>query len=158
MPGGRQIVAGGTEPGKGFRLYLVDVGSKAARPLLGSGLGSFVPSPDGSRVAAWSLGGIKIYPVGGGEPSAARGTILEEIPIQWRADGRALYLARFNQVSRVIDEVDLATGRRQRWKEVFLADNAGSTTLTLLMTPDGKAYAYDVRSALSALYLVEGLR
>jgi hypothetical protein len=30
--------------------------------------------------------------------------------------------------------------------------------LRLLMTPDGQAYAYDARSSLSTLYLVEGLR
>ncbi|HEY4593329.1 MAG TPA: protein kinase, partial [Thermoanaerobaculia bacterium] len=97
MPGGRELLIVGTEPGKGLRLYLMPVGAKAARPFARPGVNSVVPSPDGSRVAVSSLDGLKIYPAGGGEPSAVPGFRLGEEPIQWRADGRALYLARFNE-------------------------------------------------------------
>jgi len=57
-----------------------------------------------------------------------------------------------------IDEVDLATGRHRRLQELRVADPAGSVLWNLVMTPDGKEYAYDARSSRSALYLVQGLR
>jgi hypothetical protein len=161
MPDGKQLLISGTEPGKGERLYLMAVGAKEARPLTRPGvMGPFVPSPDGSRVALRSFDGVEIYPVGGGAPSTIPGGAgVEDAPIQWRADGRALYLARYNEEgNRVIDEVDLATGQRRRWKELRAADAPISVIYGLLMTPDGQAYAYDARSFLSSLYLVAGLR
>ena len=158
LPGGRQLLIGGTEPGKGFRFYLMDVGAKEARPFLPPGPLVAVPSPDGSRVATADREGVRIYPLGGGEPRTIPSEFPER-PIQWRADGQALYLGRWTEGKRLgIDEIDLATGQRRRFKELRLADSVGSSIRTVLMTPGGEAYAYDARTFLSALYLVEGLR
>jgi hypothetical protein len=160
LPGGRKLLVGGTLPGKGFQLSVLEIGSDRARPFAWSGSEQFVPSPDGSRVAVWTFDGVKVQPIEGGAPQAMpAGVTLDELPIQWREDGRALYLAKFNAVGRWIDEVDLATGRRRHWKELrAVGPSPSSAILNLLMTPDGQAYAYDVRSILSTLYLVEGLR
>jgi Tol biopolymer transport system component len=162
MPDGRQLLVLGIEPGKGPRIYLMKVGAQEGRPLTPPGFVDYVPSPDGSRVAVKSLdGSIKIYPTGDGAPSTVPGAGIKEVPIQWRADGRALYLARLNFEDtnvRVIDEVDLATGKRRHWKDLRAAGGPNSVINNLVMTPDGQAYAYDARSALSTLYLVEGLR
>jgi Tol biopolymer transport system component len=153
-PGGKELLVVGTEPGKSSRLYTMDVGGKEARPFTRSGAWLFVPSPDGTRVASWSYKGTDIYSIEGGEPRAVPGVAPVELPIQWRADGRAIYMGRFVGRHYRIDEVDLATGKRRLWKELDRAD----PIRTVKMTPDGKAYAYDVRSAPSTLYLVSGLR
>ena len=139
----------------------MDVGAKKARPLTRPGVPLSVPSPDGSRVATWEDDGIKIYPIGGGKPRTIPGADPLEWPLQWRADGRALYLGRESRGGRCrIDEVDLATGRRGRWKELRMMDPAGSISIIgyARMTPNGEAYAYSTGNMLSALYLVEGLR
>lgn len=162
-PGGKQLLVGGTEPGKGGRLYILDVGAKEAHPFTRPGLSVFVPSPDGSRVASWSYAGTAIYPIDGGEPRAVPDVNRQDWPIQWRADGRTLYLGRFSQhLSKIvyrIDEVDPTTGKRLRWKDLVLSDPINSGVVrTFRMTLDGEAYAYDLRSAPSTLYLVKGLR
>jgi hypothetical protein len=121
----------------------------------------FAPSPDGSRFATWSnADGVKIYPLAGGEPHRHPGvSLMGERPIQWRADGRALYLGRRTRDGHyLIDEVDLATGRRVRWKELRVADPAGAGIGYMKMTPNGQAYAYNSWNLLSTLYLAEKLR
>jgi dipeptidyl aminopeptidase/acylaminoacyl peptidase len=158
LPGGKQLLVSLAD-----RLHVMDIGAKEARPLTrpGAAVAGFVPSPDGSWVAAAEIDGINIYPIGGGEPRLVPGVpILEQAPVQWRADGRALYIAQLIDSGRAarIDEVDIATGRRRRSQELRVADPTGSVLWSLVMTPDGKEYAYDARSSRSALYLVKGLR
>jgi hypothetical protein len=156
LPGGHQLLVL-----LGDRVYVMDIGAKEVRPMTRPGIESFVPSSDGSKVATWGIGGIKIYPIDGGEPRPVPGIPprLAEYPLQWRADGRALYTYRLIGANRCrIDEVDLASGRRRLARELRVADPAGSVIWNVLMTPDGKQYAYDTRNALSALYLVEGLQ
>lgn len=159
LAGGRQILIAGVEPGQGSRLYLLDAGTGRTRPLTRPGTAFGVPSPDGSRFAAWSAGGVITSPIGREEPRPVPGVrSMAEGAVQWRADGRALYIGRLTEVSRFrIDEVDLATGRRTRWKDLR-SGSPDALIWTVMMTPDGQAYAYDTRVALATLYLVEGLR
>jgi len=162
LAGGKQLLVNGTEPGKGLRVYALDIGAKTARPVTSSEAAALVyaTSPDGSRFATWSyVDGVKIYPLAGGEPRSIPGVRFEEWPIQWRADGRVLYMGRASRGGRyLIDEVDLATGRRTRWKELRVADPAGAEIGYVRMTPNGEAYAYNSWNMLSTLYLVKGLR
>jgi len=158
LPGTRQILFFGYEPATGFRLYVRDVDGKDARPVARPGSQIFAASPDGSRIAAWDSTGVRIYPLGGGEPHAVPHSQDGRI-VQWRADGRALYIERgFNLQGGWIDEIDIATGRRAPWKELRLADPAGAMRTTTWITPDGRAYAYTATRTLSTLYLAEGLR
>ncbi|HEX5719977.1 MAG TPA: protein kinase [Thermoanaerobaculia bacterium] len=157
LAGGKQLLVLGTQPGQTDRLYLMDVGAKTARPVTPAGVRFSVSSPDGSRIAVLGVDGLKLYPIGGGEPHTPPVVLLrKEHPILWRADGRALYMGRMAPGGYWIDEVDLATGRRVRWKELRLADPAGFEFL--LMARGGTAYAYETSSFLSTLYLAEGLR
>jgi len=163
LPGGEQLLVDGIEPGKGVRVYVMDIGAKTARPVTPAEAAArlFAQSPDGSRVATWSDGdGMKIYSLAGGEPRSIPGVLpVGEWPIQWRADGRALYLGRRSRGGRyLIDEVDLATGRRVRWKELRVAEPAGAGIYFVRMTLNGEAYAYNLYNTLSTLYLVQGLR
>ena len=156
-PNSKQLLISGTEPGNGLRLYTLDIGAKKARPFTRVGIWTFVPSPDGSKVVSWSYKSTEVYSIGGGEPRAVPGVGQYELPIQWRADGRALYMGRyFNDIYR-IDEVDLATGRHRPWEELTF-NSPGSAIGAVRITPDGEAYAYDLKSSLSTLYLVKGLR
>ncbi len=162
LPGGKQLLINGPEPRKGRQVYVMDIGAKTARPLTPAEAAARVSatSPDGSRFATWSrTDGVKIYSLTGGKPSGIPGVPpMGEEPIQWRADGRSLYLGRrVRDGSYSIDEVDLATGRRARWKELRVPD-ASAEVGFVRMTPDGKAYAYSSWTGLSTLYLVKGLR
>jgi len=158
---GRQILLDGAEPGKGEGLYILDIGAKEVRPLIREeGIRFYLPSPDGSRVAVWGRGGLKLHPIGGGEPSTVPTTELAgDYPIRWRADGRAVYIGRRGDGGRYwIDVVELATGKRSPWKELRPADPVTAVIRFPVVTPDGEAYAYSVSDSQSTLYLVEGLR
>jgi hypothetical protein len=55
--------------------------------------------------------------------------------------------------------MDLASGRREAWKELKSGDPAGlSPSAAIQITPDGQYYAYTYRRFLDELLLVEGLR
>jgi len=83
-----------------------------------------------------------------------------EQPAGWSADGRSLYVYRPDtETPTKVYLVDVATGQRKLWKEIMPADPAGTYGISgLVVTPDGKSYAYDLWRILSDLYIVEGLR
>ena len=62
-----------------------------------------------------------------------------------------------------IYKLDLATGRKELWREIAIPDPAGIMIVgpefpTLLLTPDGSSYVYSYLRVLSDLYLVNGLK
>ena len=58
-----------------------------------------------------------------------------------------------------IDRLDLATGRREPWKEILPADATGVVRVSsVFLAPDGSFYVYAYSRVLSNLYLVEGLK
>jgi hypothetical protein len=55
--------------------------------------------------------------------------------------------------------VDIATGRRDLWKEIAPADLAGVQSIPVIrFSADEKSYAYSVGRILSDLYVVDGLK
>jgi hypothetical protein len=95
--------------------------------------------------------------VDGGEPAPIAGIEDNEYPVQWTEDGM-LYV-RKGGVPAKISRIEVATGQRTAWKEMAPADPAGVwSMLRVLLTRDGKSYAYGFSRSLSELYLVEGLK
>ena len=55
--------------------------------------------------------------------------------------------------------LDVATGRKELWRELVPADAAGVTQIgTVLPTADGKSCVYSYFRQLSDLFLVRGLK
>ena len=68
-------------------------------------------------------------------------------------------LARTRVLPARITRVDLATGRREAWKELVPPDPAGAQSIpSIRFSADGKSYAYSVSRVLSDLYVVDGLK
>ena len=58
-----------------------------------------------------------------------------------------------------IDTIDLRSGRRQPFKEITPPDvRAFGGIEYVVVTPGGKAYAYQYGQYLCILYVIEGLR
>ncbi len=54
---------------------------------------------------------------------------------------------------------DVASGRKELWRELAPADRAGLNTIArAVVTPDGQTYAYSYLRVLSYLQLVDGMR
>jgi tRNA A-37 threonylcarbamoyl transferase component Bud32/Tol biopolymer transport system component len=156
LPGGNRLLVTATEPGHGNRLYVQDLESARPRAITPDGYTALqnTVSPDG-RIAAAQGPGRKIYlcPTAGGAPQPLPGSVADEQPLGWTADGRSLYVAKVAMPARV-EIFDIATGKRTLWKELVPPDPAGILAIgPILITPDGKSYVYSYRRTLEDLYL-----
>ena len=123
---------------------------------VGAGYVGHVISPDGRSVTG-AGSGFSIFPVKGGPPAPIAGLAEGEEPAQWSADGRFLYVYRPNEVPARVFRLELSTGHREPWKELQPDDLAGvNVIVNVLLTPDGRSYAYSSGQVLSDLYLAKG--
>ena len=162
FPDGRRILIMGSEPGRGLRLYVQDAAGGKPRAITPEGVSFFTQgiTPDGKSVAARSPEQrILLYPIEPAEPQSILGISPDDVPIQWTADGRSLYVLAPGGLPARISSVDVSSGRRTPWKELTPPDPAGVLTIgPVFLTPDGKSYVYSYRRTLEDLYLAEGLR
>jgi Tol biopolymer transport system component len=160
-PDGKQIVFSANEPEHGIRIYVRDFAGGKPRPVSPEGYSMFrrTVSPDGRFVVATGPDQkIYLYPLAGGEPTPIPGSAPGDIPTRWTADGRAVFVYRRDQMPTKVIRLDIATGRRELWKELVPADSAGVTEVaSVIPTSDGRSYVYSYIRQLSDLYLVEGV-
>ncbi|HEV2844175.1 MAG TPA: hypothetical protein VG477_04950, partial [Thermoanaerobaculia bacterium] len=163
FPDGRRLAVAGHETGRPNRCYMLDMANGALRPITPEGIscamlksavspdGKLVLGRDDSRSAA-------LYPVGGGPP--------RKIPLQpadrflgWDITGQGLFTTQGRAgFGWPIYRLDVATGRRELWKEIEPTDRTGNPQLLRIhLTPDGRTYVYSTERTISKLYLVEGL-
>jgi eukaryotic-like serine/threonine-protein kinase len=162
FPDGKRLLFSGDEPGKGVRLYLQDLNGGSPKAITSEGVnGSLVAvSPDGKQVAMVGPDQIPaLLTVDSGEIHPIPGLAAGEAPIAWSDDGRSLYVYRLGEVPATVNRLDLATGRKQLWKQLVPPDVSGVTDISsVLITPDGKNYVYEYGRTLSDLYLVNDLK
>ncbi len=164
MPDGKSILFAASEAGHAPRLYVREVEGGRARAITPEGIRSYFNgnalSPDGKLVTAIDpQGRAVLYPVAGGEPRPIPGIAAGELPVRWSGATSLFVVSRPGELPATISRLDLATGRRELWKQLTPLDPAGVFSIDpVLITPDGKAYVYSYRRMLSELYLVEGLR
>jgi Tol biopolymer transport system component len=162
LPDGKHILFTANEAGHGARVYVQDLAGGRPRALTPEGYRSFrwTISPDGKFFAASGPDRrIYLYPLQGGEPTALAGLSGLDIPIRWSADRRSLYVYQRGELPARVYQVDVATGRKQLWRELMPADSAGVTDIVVVCpTPDGSSYVYSYARILSNLYVVEGLK
>ncbi len=161
FPDGQKIVLAGNEPGARTRLYVQDFSSGPPRAITEEAVtvafGSMAVSPDGAVIAAVAADQtVKLFPADGGTPRVVPGVAPGEVPVQWTADGRRLYVFRLGELPSPVTLVDVATGARTPWRILIPADASGVLAVTRVrITPDGSAYAYTFSRILSDLYLAE---
>jgi serine/threonine protein kinase len=164
FPDGKRILVAGSDRGHSTRLYVRDLDGGKLQPLTPENIevsvGHDILSPDGKWIAISEAGqNARLYPVDGGEPRPISGVAEGDVPIQWTADGRSLYVRRWDEMPARVFRLDLGTGRRELWKQIMPADRTGVIDIRgILPTPDGRAYAYSYLRILSELYVVEGLK
>ena len=162
LPDGKHFIFSGNEPNHGVRLYLQAVSGGTPKPISPEGISAtaFAVSPDGTTVTA--IGSDQkgyMFPIAGGDPKPINGLMAGEEPITWETDGKTLFVYRPGEVPASVYRLNVITGQRALWKKLVPADPAGVETLgPVLITPDGKNYAYGYHRNLADLYLVEGLR
>ncbi|MFY9531401.1 MAG: protein kinase [Candidatus Acidiferrales bacterium] len=162
FPDGKRILFSGDEVGHGVRLYVQDLAGGEPRPITPEGVSSsfFAISPDGKLVSAVGPDGKGyLYPAEGGDTRSIPGLEAGDALISWTADGRSLFIYHLGEVPARIYLMELATGRKQFWKQLMPPDVSGVTDISaILITPDGKSYVYEYGRTLSDLYLVNDVK
>src|SRR5439155_477250 len=159
LPDGR-VAFGGSESGHGLRVHVLDLAGGKPHPFTEEGItDGAAASPDGRHLALCGRNEVvKIYPVDGGPPRPVAGAEPGEVPIQWSADGRALYLTRRGELPEHIERLDLATGKKEIWKELLPADRAGLIRIsTGAVSLPSRTEDVVRRGALGAVFIVLAL-
>jgi serine/threonine protein kinase/dipeptidyl aminopeptidase/acylaminoacyl peptidase len=160
LPDSKSIVYSFAEAGHAPRTYLLDIDGGAPRALTPEGTSGGLISPDGKFLLA--IDGKRerwLYPIAGGEPQKINVVPAPNERIMGFFDGGKSLLLRTRTIPVQVTRVDIATGRREPWKEIVPADPAGVQSIpSLRFSADGKAYAYSTGRILSDLYVVDGLK
>ena len=120
-------------------------------------------SPDGREIVGGGTSGLMIYPADGeGRPRPIKGIVENDFPLQWSSDGKTLFVRGPGDYPMTLYRLDLATGRRERWKELAPRDPTGFLFFGpalvgtgVSVTPDGRSYAYTYVTDLSRLVLTD---
>ena len=120
----------------------------------------FADSPDGGFVAAIGPNHkAALFPIAGGKPRDLPTVAAAEYPLRFTADGRSLFVWKRGDVPAPVTRIDVATGKRELWKNLMPVDPAGVERISnVVVAPEGGAYAYAYARVLSDLFMVEGLR
>ena len=158
LPQGDQIVASVDQKKGAPALAVVSLSGVPPRVITpaGSVRRSWAVAPDGRAVAVtFRTAEARIYPLDGGEPRPIPGLRREDLVRGWIETG---LLVTDGETSDTYFIVDLDSGRRERWRQTLPTDAAGIMEKgNLVVTPDGRFYAYWWHRALSDLYLVSGV-
>ncbi len=162
LPDGKTILLTANEPGHATRIYVRPLDGGKARAVSPEGYRALRRgvSPDGKSAAA--IGPDQrfyLYPVAGGEPTPIPGITGQDRVEGWSADGKSIFVHRRGELPARIYWLDVATGKKQLWKEAMPLETAGLGDVGgVIETPDGRSYVYGTGWTLSDLYLVGGLK
>ena len=161
---GKRLVFVGSEAGHDRRTWIQDVDGGKARPVTPEGVVGTALSPDGRLVAARGADQkVALYPVDGGPARPVNGFEPNDLPLAWSSDQKSIYVgsgsASLQTLTARVYRVEIATGRREIWKEFSLPDPTGVSGISArAITPDGKNFVFSFGQRFSDLYLVEGLK
>jgi WD40 repeat protein len=160
LPDGRTIVFSGAEPDRGSRLWVQGLDAAKPRPISPEGYRMNVSSPDGKLVAVSGPDRrFYLYPIGGGEPTPFPGSCPATSWAAGRTTAGRCSCAGAARLPLRVWKLDLATGRKELWKELLPRDPAGVSTIApVLITPDEKSYVYSYTRSLGELFVVDGLK
>jgi serine/threonine protein kinase len=161
LPDGKRVLFVGHEPGRPSRVFVQDLAGGAARPVTPEGVVARLLSEDGKSLVTQTPEGLALTPLEGGPSRSIPGVAPGDRPLRFTADGRSLFLRTdaLRDLPARVFRLDVATGRREIWKELMPGDPAGITLLAPSdISEDGKTVLFIYGRSLADLYLAEGLK
>ena len=159
LPDAKRIWFSGAEAGRPMRTYVQEISGGSPRPVTPEGVFAVGVSPDGKfMVAPDPDGRLALFPVDGGAAHAVPGLDPGQLFVQWGEDGKSLYV-RDDGLPTSVYKVDTSTGKKTLLFQLMPADPSGVVNVnTVVLSRDGKAYAYNYTRVLSKLLVVDGLK
>jgi hypothetical protein len=159
LPDGKHLVYSGALKGRSGGIFVQDIDGGAPRAISEDRVATDGhATPDGKFVVGQASGRFALYPVDGGNLRPLPFLTLDDMPLQFRKDGK-LYVHRMSSWPPEVDLVDTDTGQRLLWKTILPADPAGVDVISqIVITPDGASYCHSYIRFLSDLYVVEGIK
>ncbi len=156
---GKSITANGNEPGHGQRCYVLDLGGAKPRAVTPEGVSCGPASPDMRLVVGtgpdYTVG---LYPLAGGEPRSIPGLGAGFQPVRFSQDSSTLYGYRPGELPGKIYKINIATGEQTVVRELRPGVPAGVISVApVVVSRDGRRFAYSYNQTLSVLYLMSGL-
>ncbi len=161
FPDGKRIVFAGNEAGRPPRTFVQDIAGGAPHAITPEGVVARLLSPDGqSLVVRTAEQKFALAPLDGGPARTIPGLQPADKPLRWAADGRSLFVeSTEKELTARVFRVDVATGRRDTWRELVPADPAGITLFeSSAISADGKTILFSYVRELSELYSAQGLK
>jgi len=118
-----------------------------------------VVSHDGERIMVKPTDAPAVeFGLDGAGPHAVPGLEPTDLPLRYGTDDKHLFVRSSSTVPATIVRVDLATGRRTRWRELTPLDATGVFAVDRTMiSADGEVYLYSNRRVTSQLVILDGV-
>jgi hypothetical protein len=160
LPGDQELAVTGDDPGHGTRCFLINLSNGSARAVTPEGQLCGPISPDGRLIISKSADdGILAFPLNSGTPKTLFGKKINFIPVQWSQDGSSLYGYHVGEFPSKVYALNLASGVETVLQELKPGSPAGVAMVApVVVSRDGKNFAYSYNQTLSILYVVSGVR
>jgi serine/threonine protein kinase/Tol biopolymer transport system component len=164
FPDGKRILFTAVEAREDsfLRSYIQDVVTGVVQPVTEEGTIALRVSPDGKKLVIRDpYGRYYLRLVDGGAPETpVNGIEPRDEPIQWSADGRALFVREAGDFATKLYRVEIASGRRRMWREIVPPNPIGLVGIEakpggIVITPDGKVCVYTYWTTLHELLLMD---
>jgi tricorn protease-like protein len=156
---GQRLAVNGDANGHSSRCYTVEVSSGKATPVTPEGILCGPSSPDSRFIVGTAADrSIEIYSLDGGSTRSIPNFGNTFVAVQWSEDGAALFCYHPGEFPSKIYRVDIATGKATVIQQLKPGVSAGVVLLApIVVSRDGKRFAYAYNQTLSALYMITGL-
>lgn len=160
LPDGQRIAVNGYADGHAVGCHAIDLSTEKATAVTPEGILCGPSSPDSRSIVGTTVSGqLAIYSLEGGPVRTIPNFDDSWVAVQWSDDGKALYCYHSGEVPSKIYRVEIATGSAKVIQELKPGVSAGVVTMApIVVSRDGKRFAYAYNQTLSSLYLISGLR
>jgi len=159
MPDGQHLEVNGDESGHSVRCYTVELSSGQSKSVTPEGVLCGPSSTDGASLIGTAPNhSIAIYSLNGGTPRPIPNLAQNFVAVQWSDDGLSLYGYHQGEFPSKIYRIKIATGKESVLQQLNPGVPAGIVMVApVVVSRDGKKFAYSYSQTLSALYLISGL-
>ena len=160
FPSSNKLLFMASKAGHHAMAYVQDLSNASFKPVTKEGVRAQCISPDGASAIVNDGAKYLRYSLKSGGSQPLPGIEPGDRPLRWASDGEHVFIQRAadNGPRTQIYRVDVATGKREFWKELGPSDPVGAQMMSVAMTPDGKSYAYSYQRDTANLYLVRGAK